>query len=252
MNKIKQTLAVLTLLVLFAACTETVQKPTLFLVGDSTMANKSDLNYPERGWGQLLPTFFDSSKIKIQNHAKNGRSTRSFIYESRWDTVMSRMKAGDFVVIQFGHNDDVITKSKTYTTHTEFRYNFSKYVKETLAKGATPILCTPIVRRNFIDSVLVETHGEYPDIIREVASQFNVALVDLHLFSKELLTQLGEEDSKPIYLQIAPGAYDKYPDGKIDNTHFSEHGAITWSKIFTDDLNKQQLSLAAYLAPSNN
>lgn len=234
------------LLFILASCT-TIEKPTLFLVGDSTMANKPNLEYPERGWGQLLPTFFDTSKIEIQNHAKNGRSSRSFIYEGRWDTILSRIKAGDFVVIQFAHNDDVITKSKTYSTHTEFRYNYSKYVKETLAKGATPILCPPIVRRKFIDSVLIETHGEYPNIICEVAKQFNVPLVDLHTKSKELLTQLGEEDSKPIYLQILPGVYKKAPNGKIDNTHFSEFGAITWSGIFTDDLKKQNLELANYL-----
>ena len=247
MKTIKQNIILVALLLVIAACTQTKQKPTLFLVGDSTMADKPDLEYPERGWGQLLPTFFDTSKIEIQNHAKNGRSTRSFIYESRWDTVLSRMKAGDFVVIQFAHNDDIITKSKTYSTPTEFRYNFIKYVKETLEKGATPILCTPIVRRNFIDSMLVETHGEYPDIIRDVAKQFNVPLIDLHLESKNLLTQLGEEASKPIYLQIPPGVYKKAPNGKIDNTHFSAFGATTWSKIFTEDIKKQNLELANYL-----
>lgn len=231
---------------LLVSCT-TDKKPTLFLVGDSTMANKSDLSYPERGWGQLLPTLFDTSKIEIQNHARNGRSTRSFIYESRWDTVLSRMKAGDYVVIQFGHNDDVITKSKTYSSLTEFRYNYSKYVKETLEKGATPILCTPIVRRNFVDSILVETHGDYPDVIREVAKQFNVTLIDLHLESKDLLVTLGEEASKPIYLQILPGEYEKLPKGKIDNTHFSEFGALTWSNIFVENIKKQNLPLALYV-----
>jgi len=237
------------IVLLLFSLTACIQKenPTLFLIGDSTMANKPDLEYPERGWGQLLPTFFDKNKIEIENHAKNGRSTRSFIYESRWDTVLSKIKPGDFVVIQFAHNDDVISKSRTYSTHIEFRYNLSKYIKETMAKGAHPILCTPIVRRNFIDSLLVETHGEYPNIIRTVANQFKVPLIDLQHESKELLIKLGEEKSKPIYLQIPPNIYKKVPNGKIDNTHFSEFGAKTWSKIFSKDIKKQKLELANYL-----
>ena len=223
-------------------------QPVLYMIGDSTMANKPDLEYPERGWGQLLPTFFDSSFV-IENHSKNGRSTRSFIYEGRWDTVYSKLKPGDFVVIQFGHNDDVITKTGTYSTPGEFVYNLSKYVKETLAKGAHPILCTPIIRRNYVDGVLEPTHGVYPDKVKEVAQKFQVPLIDMTAKSRELVLSLGEEASKELYLHLPPNTYKKVPDGKIDNTHFSEKGAIAMSKLFVEGVKEQHLELEKYLHP---
>ena len=221
-------------------------QPVLYMIGDSTMASKPDLEYPERGWGQLLPMFFDSTFV-IENHAKNGRSTRSFIYESRWDTVYSKLKPGDFIVIQFGHNDDVITKSKTYTTPDEFVYNLSKYVKETLDKGANPILCTPIIRRNYVDSILEPTHGVYPDKVGEVAKKFQVPLIDMTKKSRELVLSLGDEASKALYLQVPPGIYKKAPNGKMDNTHFSEKGAIAMSKLFIEGVKEQHLGLEKYL-----
>lgn len=221
-------------------------QPTLYLVGDSTMANKTDLKFPERGWGQVLSTFFDST-FEIENYAKNGRSSRSFIYESRWDTVYSKLKPGDFVVIQFGHNDDVQTKVGRYTLPEEFAYNLSKFVKEALAKGAHPILCTPIVRRNYIDGKLKPTHGVYPEKVKEVAQKFNIPFIDMTQKSRELVQRLGEEASKALYLQIPPGIYQKVPNGKIDNTHFSEKGAIAMAMLFVEGVKEQHLELEKYL-----
>jgi len=221
-------------------------QPTLYLVGDSTMANKTDLKFPERGWGQVLSTFFDST-IVIENHAKNGRSSRSFIYESRWDTVYSKLNPGDFVVIQFGHNDDVQTKVGRYTLPEEFAYNLSKFVKEALAKGAHPILCTPIIRRNYVDGVLESTHGVYPDKVREVAQKFNVPLVDMTKKSRELVLGLGEEASIELYMHLPPNTYEKAPGGRIDNTHFKEKGAIAMAKLFVEGVKEQHLELEKYL-----
>jgi DNA sulfur modification protein DndE len=223
-----------------------MQSPVLFMIGDSTMANKPDKEYPERGWGQLLPTFFDSALV-IENHAQNGRSTRSFIYEGRWDSVCGKMKKGDFVVIQFGHNDGSIQKTERYATPVEYRYNLTKFVNETRLKGANPILCTPVVRRNFVEGKLVETHGEYPDIVRKVAKELNAPLIDMHKKSQSKVQELGEEASLSLFLQIPAGVFEKVPDGKIDNTHFSEKGAITMDSLFVEGVKEQHLELEKYL-----
>ncbi|MDA3879044.1 MAG: rhamnogalacturonan acetylesterase [Prolixibacteraceae bacterium] len=244
-NKTTQLLSLL-LIAILISCNKTERTPVLHMIGDSTMANKTDLDYPERGWGQVLPEFFDSS-LTIMNYSRNGRSSRSFIYESRWDTVYSKIQPGDYVVVQFGHNDDVETKIGRHSTLEEYEYNLSKFVRETLEKGAEPILCTPIVRRNFVDSVLVETHGEYPDVVRNVANKFDVMLVDMHIQSRELVKNLGVEDSKPIYLHLPADKYKKAPDGKIDNTHFSGEGARKMASFFVDHLSKTNHELAKYI-----
>jgi len=242
----KKSLIFLIFVLLFTACGKK-EIPTLFMIGDSTMANKPLEDNPERGWGQLLPTFFDTTQLKIENHAKNGRSTRSFIYESRWDTVCSKLHPGNFVVIQFGHNDGVIEKTGRYSTPEEFRYNLSKFVKETRQKGANPILCTPIVRRNFDGKgIFHDTHGQYPDIVRKVADSLAVPLIDMHRESEKLVTSLGDESSKELYLNINPGVYKSLPDGRKDNTHFSEKGATTMASIFVEGIKKQHLELAKY------
>ncbi|MDA3929198.1 MAG: rhamnogalacturonan acetylesterase [Prolixibacteraceae bacterium] len=240
------------LLILISVTAFSCQKsqPVMFLIGDSTMANKPDLDYPERGWGQLLPTFFDTSFV-IDNHSRNGRSTRSFLYEARWDSVQSKLKKGDFVVIQFGHNDGSISKTERYATPVEYRYNLTKFVKDTQNKGAKPILCTPVIRRKFKDGVLVETHGEYPKIVEEIASEMNIPFIDMHKKSWDLVSDLGEKESLPLFLQIPAGIYEKYPEGKIDNTHFSEQGAIAIAGLFVDEVKKQELEFAMYLKNKN-
>jgi DNA sulfur modification protein DndE len=216
------------------------------MMGDSTMADKPDLNYPERGWGQLLPTFFDSTFV-IENHAKNGRSTRSFIYEGRWDSLFAKLNQGDFLVIQFGHNDGSVQKTERYATPVEYRYNLKKFVTEARAKGVKPILCTPIVRRNFEEGKLVDMHGEYPGIVRTVAAELKVPLIDMHQKSQKLVADLGEEGSLPLFLQIPAGVYEKVPEGKIDNTHTSEKGAIAIASLFVEGVKEQHLELEKFI-----
>ncbi|MDA3818701.1 MAG: rhamnogalacturonan acetylesterase [Prolixibacteraceae bacterium] len=206
------------------------------MIGDSTMADKPDLNYPERGWGQVLPIFFDST-LTIDNHSRNGRSSRSFIYESRWDSVYGKLTLNDYIVIQFGHNDDVVTKTGRHSTLEEYDYNLSKFVRETREKGAHPILCTPIVRRSFNkDSILVETHGKYTEVVRNVASRFDVPLVDMHHKSRVMVKKLRVEKSIPLYLHFPANVHPKAPDGKKDNTHFNEAGAKKMASFFVEYL----------------
>ncbi|MCC7377993.1 MAG: rhamnogalacturonan acetylesterase, partial [Chitinophagaceae bacterium] len=173
------------------------KKPTIFLVGDSTMANKPVDDNPERGWGQLFPNYMND-EVEIQNHAVNGRSTKSFINEHRWDTVMSRLKAGDFVMIQFGHNDSKVNDSlRSAPAHTLYKQNLVRFVNDVRSKGATPILITPVMRRKF-DSAgrFVDQHGDYPAVVKEVAASMHVMLIDLHKSSEALIVKEGVENSR--------------------------------------------------------
>jgi len=145
--------------------------PLVYLAGDSTMASKP-LDLPERGWGMALNGFFKDPAM-IQNHAVNGRSTRSFSNEGRWDRIVRALQPGDFVIIQFGHNDEKVENPNVGTDPaTTFRDNLRRFIKETRAKGATPILATPVARRKFdAHGKLTPTHGVYPDATRAVAAE---------------------------------------------------------------------------------
>lgn len=227
-------------------CTQQ-NKPTLYLIGDSTMADKEKLYLPERGWGQLFPKLM-GDEIIMENHAKNGRSTRSFIYEGRWDSVFYKLKPNDFVIIQFGHNDGSIQKTERYATPVEYEYNLRKFVRESRSKNAVPIFATPIVRRRFNDNgQFEESHGEYPGIVRKVAGDMHVPLLEMHLKSREYISSLGVEASKPVYLHFEPGVIDSLPEGKHDDTHFSEFGALEMAKIAADEIRMNVPELAKYL-----
>ena len=224
-------------------------KITIHMIGDSTMANKPNPETnPERGWGQILGVFFDEN-VSIKNAARNGRSTKSFIEEGLWDAVLKEVKAGDYVFIQFGHNDQKNQDPKRYTNpYTGYRRNMVKYVTETRAKGGIPVLFSSIVRRNFNEfGVLEDTHGVYPFIVRDVADKLNVPFVDLQLKSEDLVLSLGQEKSKELYMWIEPGKYEMYPKGRQDNTHFTEKGATEMSRLAVEGLKENKLEITSYL-----
>ena len=211
-----------------AACTARVQKPTLFLAGDSTMADKDELEAsPERGWGQVFPTFLDTSRICVQNHARNGRSTKSFINEGRWDTLAARIKPGDFVIIQFGHNDQKLNDSTRYSDLDAYKANLTRMVNDVRQRQAQPVLATSVVRRAFTDGGQCQNTLEgYPEAMRQTAAGLNVPLLDMNQMSAQWLEQTGEEASKNYYMHVQPGTWSKFPDGKVDDTHFNEAGAL--------------------------
>jgi len=220
---------------------------TVYMIGDSTMADKPVADNPERGWGQVFPALFDTS-VTIENHAKNGRSTRSFIAENRWQTVLDKLKPGDYVFIQFGHNDEKKESAERYTSPEDYRKSLIKFVEETRAVKAKPVLCTPIVRRRFDkDGKFYDEHGVYPGVVREVAETCNVPLVDMHRKSEKLVAGAGPEDSKKIYLWIGPGEYKSLPEGKQDNTHFSEYGAALMASLAAEGIRELKLDLAGRL-----
>ncbi|MEO6731818.1 MAG: glycosyl hydrolase family 28 protein [Ferruginibacter sp.] len=226
------------------------KKPTLFLTGDSTCANKPLDENPERGWGQLLPRFF-TDEISIQNHAVNGRSTKSFISEHRWDTVMSRLQPGDYVMIQFGHNDQKVEDStRSAPAHGLYRENLIRFVKDIRSKGANPILITPVMRRKFdAAGKFVDQHGDYPGVVKEVAALLSVPVIDLHKSSEARIVKEGVENSKRLFLHI-PDNHFKNFKGKEDNTHFSEYGAATMASLVCQGIKDLKLPLVNYLKAS--
>lgn len=228
------------------------KKVTIFLAGDSTMANKPLDENPERGWGMYLPMYL-TGDVEVQNHAVNGRSTKSFINEHRWDTIMSRLKEGDYVLIQFGHNDSKADDSvRSAPAHTQYKENLIRFVKDVRGKGATPVLITPVMRRKFdANGNFVDQHGDYPGVVKEVAASLNVPLIDLHKSSEALIVKEGVEGSRRLFLNIPPNHFKNYKGKEEDNTHFSEYGAASMASLVCQAIKEQNLALAKYLRPSD-
>jgi lysophospholipase L1-like esterase len=247
--KIQHIICIFCLIIIIGCKTTT----TIYTIGDSTMANKPnpDKN-PERGWAQVLPAYFTSDVIVV-NKAVNGRSTRSFIDENRWDTVFKALKRGDYVFIQFGHNDQKDQDPKRFTNpHTAYRYNLIKFVTESRKKGANPVLFTSIVRRNFNDKgVFTDSHGDYPLEVRLVAQEYKVPLIDLQYYTELMEEKNGVDGSKLLHLHFKPGEMAFYPDGKDDDTHLSEKGANEISKLVIEQLKQKNIPLKKYIKNNN-
>lgn len=225
------------------------EKTTLYLIGDSTMANKPDPEEnPERGWGQMLPNLLNDS-IVVKNHAVNGRSSRSFRTEGRWKAVFDSLQPNDYVFIQFGHNDQKEKDSTRYTNpFTQYRFNLERYVNETRSKGAIPILFSSITRRNFNEhGVLIDTHGEYPLVARMVARDLNVPFIDLQLLTEQLEISYGVEGSKKLHLHFKPGENNHRPKGVEDNTHLSVTGANLVAKLALTEIHNQQIDFKKFI-----
>jgi lysophospholipase L1-like esterase len=211
---------------------------TIWLIGDSTMSIKEVKAYPETGWGVPFVYFWDST-VKVDNRAKNGRSTKSFRSEGLWKPVIENMREGDYVFIQFGHNDEVATK-KTYTTESEFTRNLEEYILEVKNKKAIPVLLTPVARRKFDSTGHVQgTHDAYSQLMRSVAAKEKTILIDLDKKSQLLYQQFGEENSKWLFLQLKEGEHPNYPDGREDNTHFNEFGARLIAQLVLGSIREQ-------------
>jgi lysophospholipase L1-like esterase len=215
----------------------------VYLIGDSTIAEKIKQTRPETGWGTPFADFFDSTVV-VDNRAKNGRSTKTFINENLWQPIADKLRPGDYVLIQFGHNDEAKEKVGRYATPDEYKTNLIRFVRETRAKNAYPILISPVTRRKFIEGKIQQTHAEYSPLVKEVADEHSVPFIDLDTQSRELLQQFGEEGSKLLFLQLQPGEHPNYPDGKNDNTHFSELGARKIAQLVLAEMIKQKIELA--------
>ena len=216
-NKITLLLGLLFVLTAFTPAKRNI---TIFTIGDSTMANKKlEGGNPERGWGQMLSRYF-TDDITIDNHAVNGRSSKSFINEGRWDAVLSKIQKGDYVFIQFGHNDEKDDPNRHTDPGTTFDANLKKFVEDTRAKGGIPVLFNSIVRRTLID-----THGAYLISPKNVAKELNVTFIDLNSLTHKLVEGMGPQKSKELYLWVEPKTVPALPNGREDNTHLNVHGA---------------------------
>ncbi len=220
---------------------------TIYTIGDSTMANKKlDGNNPERGWCFVLPGFF-SEEIRIENHAKNGRSTKSFIDEGRWDTVLNRIKPGDYVFIQFGHNDAKTDEKRHTDPGSTFDDNLRRFVNDTRNKGGIPVLFNSIVRRNFVNDTLTDTHGEYREVPRRIAQEMNVPFIDHNALTHKWVASLGDTLSRQYFMWVEPMTLACCPDGKQDNTHLNIQGAKQVARMAVEELSQQVPALQPYI-----
>lgn len=233
-------------LIFFILCAFSLPHPKkikVWLIGDSTMSVKETRAYPETGWGMPFVHFFDSSVV-VDNRAKNGRSTRTFLSENLWQPISQNISEGDYVFIQFGHNDQSKEKTDRYTTPEQYKENISRFVRETRAKKGQPVLLTPVSRRRFKEGRALPTHEVYSRLVRELADSLQLPLIDLDEKSRALYQEMGEENSKLLFLQLQPGEHPNYPEGKNDNTHFSELGARKIAQIVLAEIKALDLELA--------
>lgn len=227
-------------------------KLTIFLCGDSTLADKLPADKPETGWGMVLPKYFNTDAVHIQNHAVNGRSTKSFITEGRWQKVVSQVKKGDWVFIQFGHNDQkVADTTRSAPAQTLYRQNLIRFVNETRAKGGNPLLITPVMRRKFDEKgAFVDQHGEYPQVVKEVAKELKVPIIDLHAKSQAVIEKHGVEASKLLFLHYGTNVFSKNPKGLMDDTHFSGYGAAVMASLVMEGIMELPIDLKSFVKKS--
>lgn len=238
------------------------------MVGDSTMANKDiSGDKQERGWGMMLSNCF-SDDIIVSNHAVNGRSSKSFISEGRWAKVLNSLKPGDYVFIQFGHNDEKPDTERHTDPGTTFDATLEKYVTEARECGAIPVLFNSVVRRSFAESktavtdddlrtnssknlaegdTLVDTHGAYLLSPKNVAKKLHVPFVDANKITHDLEQGLGREGSKGLHMIFKPGETPSLPQGRTDNTHYNIPGAIKVANLLADAVAKEVPALKKYV-----
>ena len=246
---------------------------TIFLIGDSTMANKDISGGKlERGWGMMLQNCF-SEDVRIDNHAVNGRSSKSFIDEGRWQKVVEKIRPGDYVFIQFGHNDEKPQPERHTDPGSTFDDNLRKFITETREKGGIPVLFNSVVRRNFYKKTakndddealrnttgaktaevkeegdtLYDTHGDYIVAPKNVAEAEGVAFVDANKITHDLEQGLGREASKKLHMWFLPGEVESLPDGRQDNTHYNVHGATVVSRLLADAVAEQVPALKPFI-----
>lgn len=199
---------------------------TVHLAGDSTMAGQLASKRPYTGWGEPFATMLCNG-ARVINHAQNGRSSKSFLSEGLWEALVSKLKNSDVVLIQFGHNDQKSGNESLYEAARDgYKKNLRGFIEDVRAKGAVPVLVTPLVRRTFdSQGELQATLGEYPAVVRKVADAMNVKLIDLNTITRDLLVGMGPLTSRDWFVHLAPGVSKNYPQGKQDDTHLSPLGA---------------------------
>lgn len=267
-NSLIKTVLVAFFCVFLFSAFKTGNRGKIFMIGDSTMANKDISGGKlERGWGMMLKNFFTEDVI-IDNHAVNGRSSKSFITEGRWQKVLDKITPGDYVFIQFGHNDEKKDTARHTVPGSTFDDNLRKFVRETRQRGGIPVLFNSVVRRAFVESktavedddkrdnsskglvegdVLVDTHGDYLVSPRKVAEEMNVPFIDANKITHDLEQELGPEQSKKLHMWYKPGEVASLPDGRQDNTHYNVYGARLVAGLLADAVGCKVVALKDYI-----
>lgn len=221
---------------------------TIFLCGNSTVVDQ--VHEPYASWGQMIPRWF-GPEVAISNHAESGLTAGSFLASNRLEKVLAMMKKGDYVICEFGHNDQ---KEKTPGSGAwyNFSYNLKQYIDKVRAKGGNIIFVTPTQRRFFdkaTRSKIQETHGDYPDAMRMVAKREGVPVIELHDMTRTFFETLGYENSKKSLVHYPANTYPNQPKALEDNTHFNPYGAYEVAKMVVMGMKQLHLSFLKYLRP---
>ena len=214
-------------------------KSKIFWAGDSTVTQNNYKSYPQTGLGQGLSQYLKKDIIII-NKAENGRSTKSFIDEGRLDEIDREIGKGDFLFIEFGHNDQKDDEERHTEAYGSYQDNLRKFVDVALKHDAHPVFITSLYRRQFKDdnTLADNTHGDYPQAMIDLGKELNVPVIDLCSLSKEYIEELGDQKSEGLFMNLEEGRYKNYPEGKKDNTHLNYEGAFEFAGIIADQLKK--------------
>jgi len=224
------------------------EKPTVYIAGDSTVASYNASSKPQAGWGQMISNYF-TDEVVFVNNAIGGRSSKSFVKEGRLDSILTNIKPGDYLLIQFGHNDASVGNETRYAApYTTYKKYLKMFVDGARANGATPVLITPVGRRSYDSEGKFKS--DFPDYVaamKQVAQEENVKLIDLTQMSIDYFNSIGVEATKDVFLWAEPGEYSAFPDGVQDNTHFQEYGAEQIAGLVVKGIKELNLPIAKYI-----
>lgn len=217
---------------------------TIFIAGDSTAADYGPERYPQMGWGMMLKCAL-APGVAVRNHARGGRSTRTFLSEGRLDAILAAIRPGDTVLIQFGHNDANRAKPERFVeAGTGYRDNLLRFVASIRAKQGQPVLLTPVAQRIFRDGRVIAGFADYSAVVRAVARETRTPLIDLEALSRAWVTRAGDEGARRYYLHYTPAAWPAFPKGIDDDTHFSELGARGAAGLVAGELKRLRLPVS--------
>ena len=220
---------------------------TIFIAGDSTAANGNKPDSPDCGWGYVFGEYFNDG-VKVENRAINGRSTKSFIDNGNLERIIDDSSPGDYLFIQFGHNDGKPDGERRTEPFTTYKQNLVIFIIKARVSSMIPVLLTPVFRRKFdADNRAVNTHGDFPAAMREAAADAGVKLIDMTAKTEKLLNELGADGTKKLFRHFLPGEYPDFPDGIEDDSHFSRYGAHEVSKLVVEGINEELPELCRYL-----
>lgn len=211
---------------------------TIFWAGDSTVKQNTILTWPQTGIGQMFDRYIRRYEVNVENHAENGRSTKQFLDEGRLAPIYDRMRQGDYLFIQFGHNDEKIADPNRYTDpNGEFVENLERFVNAARNKGATPVFITPVARRLFAQKDASYRHEAWAQAMRDTAKRLNVALIDLTERSMALIARTDMETVRTQwYMNLPAGVYPHFPEGQTDDTHLQPLGAMAFGGLIAQGL----------------